>query len=329
MRVHRSRRSLLKAAAALGLTTTTPTWAQPFDGGIREAYGARFNAEGQHVRRRIRSGRARALNSLREWHEIALEATGIDHTPVSTGDSRTFGEQLGPGRSSRAMAIVHIAMFDALNAIGRRYQGYTNIDAATSPRIRDAAVMQAAHDTCAALFPSQRADLDEALAQDLAELRDLSARARGVEVGQRAPRQLSPSAPTTIRSPRAAHRRGIPAGKRAACGDPIPSVRFRLPSVRAGRKSSLSLCGQLLSSACPRPPRLIVPTTQLPSTRSSNSAETASRRPPYDRKPQSQIGVFWAYTACQVCVRHRACTTRSRCRSLRHRQPSRWSWRVF
>ena len=40
MRVHRSRRSLLKAAAALGLTTTTPTWAQPFDGGIREAYGA-------------------------------------------------------------------------------------------------------------------------------------------------------------------------------------------------------------------------------------------------------------------------------------------------
>ena len=129
MRVHRSRRSLLKAAAALGLTTTTPTWAQPFNGGIREAYGARFNAEGQHVRRRIRSGRARALNSLREWHEIALEATGIDHTPVSSGDSRTFGEQLGPGRSSRAMAIVHIAMFDALNAIGRRYQGYTNIDA--------------------------------------------------------------------------------------------------------------------------------------------------------------------------------------------------------
>ena len=43
------------------------------------------------------------------------------------GDPRVFGEQLGPGRSSRAMAIVHIAMFDAVNAIARRYRSYTGI----------------------------------------------------------------------------------------------------------------------------------------------------------------------------------------------------------
>jgi hypothetical protein len=47
---------------------------------------------------------------------VAINASGVDHTPVPAGDPRVFGEQIGPGRSARAMAIVHIAMFDALIA---------------------------------------------------------------------------------------------------------------------------------------------------------------------------------------------------------------------
>ena len=50
----------------------------------------------------------------------AINASGLDHTPVAPGENRIFGEQLGPCRSSRAMAIVHIAMFDALNAVVRQ-----------------------------------------------------------------------------------------------------------------------------------------------------------------------------------------------------------------
>ncbi len=53
---------------------------------------------------------------LDEWHGIAVDTTGLDHTPTVAGDVRRFGEQLGPGRSSRAMAIVHVGMFEALNA---------------------------------------------------------------------------------------------------------------------------------------------------------------------------------------------------------------------
>jgi hypothetical protein len=34
-----------------------------------------------------------------------MDASGLDHTPVMTGEHRVFGENLGPGRSSRAMAI--------------------------------------------------------------------------------------------------------------------------------------------------------------------------------------------------------------------------------
>src|SRR5262249_42610219 len=54
------------------------------------------------------------------WNEIALDTTAIDHTP-NQQDPQCFGEQLGPHRSSRAMAIVHIAMFDAVNAISQKY----------------------------------------------------------------------------------------------------------------------------------------------------------------------------------------------------------------
>jgi hypothetical protein len=50
------------------------------------------------------------------WNQIAVDASGLDHTPLSEGEVRVFGHQLGPTRSSRAMAIVHIAMFDAINA---------------------------------------------------------------------------------------------------------------------------------------------------------------------------------------------------------------------
>ncbi|MDQ6861722.1 MAG: hypothetical protein M3032_11280 [Verrucomicrobiota bacterium] len=66
------------------------------------------------------------LNTLHRWNTIAVDATGLDHTPTRPGEPRTFGEQLGPGRSSRAMAIVHIAIFDAVNAITGADQTHLN-----------------------------------------------------------------------------------------------------------------------------------------------------------------------------------------------------------
>ena len=51
------------------------------------------------------------------WNEVAINASGVDHTPVAPGETRVFGEQIGPGRSARAMAIVQIAVFDAIIAV--------------------------------------------------------------------------------------------------------------------------------------------------------------------------------------------------------------------
>ena len=83
------------------------------------------------------------------------------------------------------MAIVHIAIFDAVNAISGGYRSYTGMPAASRSTSMEAAIAQAAHDTLSALFPSQKATFDEQLARDLDVIHgrpeDL-----GVELGQRA-----------------------------------------------------------------------------------------------------------------------------------------------
>src|SRR5213595_3322169 len=108
-----------------------------------------------------------ALDSIHRWNAIAINASGLDHTPLALGEIRTFGEQLGPGRASRAMAIVHIAIFDSVNAVLGGYQSYSGIQPVKPPVSLDAAVAQAAHDTLASLFRSQKPIFDQALAEDL------------------------------------------------------------------------------------------------------------------------------------------------------------------
>lgn len=130
--------------------------------------------------------RTRLIN----WNMIAVDSTGVDHTPVAPGENRVFGEQIGPVRSARAMAIVHIAIFDAINAITGGFQSYTNLGQVQEPNTYsvDAAIAQAAHDTLVALFPSQRPRLDNLLFQDMAEIGRVATelqRNRGIALGQR------------------------------------------------------------------------------------------------------------------------------------------------
>ena len=128
----------------------------------------------------------KGLDALHRWNEIALNATGLDHTPVAPGENRVFGEQFGPGRSSRAMAIIHIAIFDAVNAIVGGYNSYSGVQATHGPISMDAVIAQAAHDTLIALYPSQTASFDSWLAEDLASISNKNRKVRGIELGHRA-----------------------------------------------------------------------------------------------------------------------------------------------
>src|SRR5262245_53058786 len=55
-----------------------------------------------------------ALGMLRHWNTIAVDASGLDHTPLRAGEVRTVREQFGPGKAAHAIAIVHIAIYDAV-----------------------------------------------------------------------------------------------------------------------------------------------------------------------------------------------------------------------
>jgi hypothetical protein len=135
---------------------------------------------------------------VRRWNRIAIDASGLDHTPNGNGvPVHTFGEQYGPTRASRAMAIVHIAMFDSINAIMGGYHSYTRIPPAPAastaenkPKIdaaitMDAAIMKSAHDTLCALFPSQTPYFDSDLATDLNTLPHGEGMSKGLALGRR------------------------------------------------------------------------------------------------------------------------------------------------
>jgi hypothetical protein len=77
-------------------------------------------------------------------------------------------------------------MFDAVNALAPNYQSYTGVKANRGANSLDAAICQAAHDTLAALFPSQTAHFDALLAEDLLRVRSNPEKINGVDLGRRA-----------------------------------------------------------------------------------------------------------------------------------------------
>jgi hypothetical protein len=107
-----------------------------------------------------------SFGRLFAWNEIALDTNAIDHTPPGPGQTYTFGQQFGPPRAARAMAIVHIAMFEAVNAVVHQYRSYTKLPPVSRNIAVDLAIAQAAHDALVYLYPSQQARLDGLLAFD-------------------------------------------------------------------------------------------------------------------------------------------------------------------
>ena len=133
-------------------------------------------------------GNGHGNDPVLRWNEIALDAVVDDH-------SGTFGapEQGGPTRTSRALAIVHIAIFDALNAIVGGHEPYIPVDlpAATLENASvEAAVSQAARDTLTSLYPSQQAVFGRELDLALQGIPENRGRDEGVAVGARAAQNI-------------------------------------------------------------------------------------------------------------------------------------------
>ena len=61
-------------------------------------------------------------------NSLAIDTAGLDHTPVKPDDiNRVSGHQLGPHRSSRAMAMFHMALFEVYIVLNGKFKSYLNL----------------------------------------------------------------------------------------------------------------------------------------------------------------------------------------------------------
>jgi membrane-associated phospholipid phosphatase len=122
---------------------------------------------------------AQPVNAVIEWNRTLLTII------------RTPGAQPASIHSTRNFAILHAAVYDAVNNIDPKFSPYL-VRLPDIPRSASeiAAADQAAHDVLVFLYPAFQVSLDTELQQDLALLPDNERKAQGIAVGQAVAGQL-------------------------------------------------------------------------------------------------------------------------------------------
>lgn len=101
-------------------------------------------------------------------------------------DAIAAEKQILPPQHSRALSMLHIAMFDAVNAIERRYVPYKLTLSADRSTSKEAAAAAAAYDVLLAIYPDQKSDLDAALTASLSGIAETESKSKGIELGKKA-----------------------------------------------------------------------------------------------------------------------------------------------
>lgn len=114
-----------------------------------------------------------SVNPVVQWNRTLLQIV------------RTPGAQPATVHPTRSFAILHAAIYDAVNAIDRSHKPYAvSLAEASRTASQDAAADEAAHDSLVALYPSFRAQLDAQLQQSLAQVPDGAPKADGIGIGR-------------------------------------------------------------------------------------------------------------------------------------------------
>jgi hypothetical protein len=92
--------------------------------------------------------------------------------------------QAPPQVAERVMAMVHVAMFDAVNSVDRRYRPYFVQLPATSTTSKEAAAAAAAGTVLMELHPQAKGELTGSLAAYLATVPDSDAKSLGIKLGE-------------------------------------------------------------------------------------------------------------------------------------------------
>ena len=110
------------------------------------------------------------------WNSVTLNAIRATGTP--------------PPRASRALGMMHAAVFDAINSIDRVYQPYAVNVLAPGGASREAAVAQSAHDVLVGLFPTQAATFGAALTSSLNAIPNGQSKLDGIALGSSVASQI-------------------------------------------------------------------------------------------------------------------------------------------
>src|SRR5947209_14660479 len=105
-----------------------------------------------------------------DWNTVLLNAIRVDKTP--------------PPKASRALAMVHVAVFDAVNGLVGDFAPYAVDGRGPGGASPEASAIAAAHKVLVALFPAQQATFDIAYAASLAPISSASGKAAGITSGE-------------------------------------------------------------------------------------------------------------------------------------------------
>jgi hypothetical protein len=122
---------------------------------------------------------AAAQNPVIDWDAIAV-TTALNGSPTISPASSTAGG------TSLYLAYVHLAMYNAVNAIDHRFRSYGPDIPAPAGASPEAAAIAAAYNTLVNYFPDQAALLGTQYTASLATIPDGPAKSNGIEVGQAA-----------------------------------------------------------------------------------------------------------------------------------------------
>jgi hypothetical protein len=101
-------------------------------------------------------------------------------------DAIAAEKQILPAPHSRALSMMHVAIFEAVNAIDRRYAPYRISLSADRSTSREAAAAVAGHDVLLSIYPDLKSDLDSTLANSLAPIADGESKIAGINLGKEA-----------------------------------------------------------------------------------------------------------------------------------------------
>lgn len=144
--------------------------------------GQRDHPEREHRERNSRQGRNKARKGtadadiIIDWNTAALNAIRAGRTP--------------PPIASRALAILHASVYDAVNGIDRRHEPYLVQSVVPANASREAAASAGGHKVLVSLFPANAPSFDDLHTTILSTIRNGPQKSAGIAWGESVANQI-------------------------------------------------------------------------------------------------------------------------------------------